>query len=74
MRADAEIEELPSGRQQIVVSALPYQTSAASIAGRIGELANSRDVEGIADVNDESSGTDTRLVISCGETPTPTWC
>ncbi|MFN0091029.1 MAG: DNA gyrase subunit A [Acidimicrobiales bacterium] len=63
MRADAEIEEV-RGRSVIVVRALPYQASIASIAGRITELVNSREIEGIADVNDESAGTDTRLVIT----------
>ena len=39
MRATAEIEEVKGG-VQIVVTELPYQTSATAIAARIGELAN----------------------------------
>jgi DNA gyrase subunit A len=62
MRAAAEIEETKRGLQ-ITVTALPYQTSAGSIASRIKELVDSRELEGIRDINDESSGNSTRLVI-----------
>src|SRR5215217_5095271 len=62
MRAAAEIEETKRGLQ-ITVTALPYQTSAGSIASRIKELVDSRELEGIRDINDESSGDSTRLVI-----------
>src|SRR5204862_333064 len=49
---------------QVVVTALPYQISVSSIAGRIQELVDGGDLDGIADVNDETSGkTGTRLVI-----------
>ena len=62
MRADAEIEE--SGRgMQIAVTALAYQTSTAAIATRIKELVDARELDGIRDINDESSGDQTRLVI-----------
>jgi DNA gyrase subunit A len=62
MRADCEIEETRRG-MQITVTALPYQTSAGAIATRIKELVDARELDGIRDLNDESSGTNTRLVI-----------
>ncbi len=62
MRADAEIEETRRGTQ-ITVTALPYQTSAAAIATRIKELVDARELDGVRDINDESSGEETRLVI-----------
>ncbi|MCC6436262.1 MAG: DNA gyrase subunit A [Acidimicrobiales bacterium] len=62
MRADAEIEETRRG-MQITVTALPYQSSAGAIAVRIKELVDSRELDGIRDINDESSGDQTRLVI-----------
>ena len=53
-----------NGRMQIAVTALPYQVSVSSVAGRIQELVDAGDLDGIADVNDETSGkTGTRLVI-----------
>src|SRR6187431_1238332 len=64
LRAVCEIEE-SSGRggDQIVVTEMPYQTSISATAARIKELVETRQVEGIADVNDESAGGRTRLVI-----------
>ncbi len=62
MRATAEIEEVKGG-SQIVVTELPYQTSATAIAARIGELANEKTVEGIRSIDNFSAGDGTRLVI-----------
>ena len=50
-------------RDRIVVTEMPYQTSIAATASKIKDLVESRTVEGIADVNDESAGGNTRLVI-----------
>jgi DNA gyrase subunit A len=63
MRAVAEIEELKSGRSQIVVTELPYQASPQGIIERIGELVDSGELVGISDANDASAGDDTTLII-----------
>ena len=62
MRADVTPAEI-AGRNAFVVEALPYQVSAGAVARKIADLVNARELEGIADVNDESSGDDTRFVI-----------
>jgi DNA gyrase subunit A len=64
LRAVCEIEE-GSGRSgdQIVVTEMPYQTSISVTAARIAELVQTRQIEGISDVNDESARGKTRLVI-----------
>ena len=62
-RAKATIEENRAGRMEIQITELPYQTSCSSIAARIQELVDSGELEGIADVNDGSSGGKTSLVI-----------
>ncbi len=64
MRATLEIEESKSGRMEIVVTELPYQTSCSSIASRIQDLVDGGDLDGIADVNDASSGGKTNLIIT----------
>lgn len=64
MRATATIDEGKSGRMEIVVTELPYQTSCSAIAARITELVDNGDIEGIADVNDGSSGGETSLMIT----------
>jgi DNA gyrase subunit A len=64
MRATVEIEESKTGRMEIVVSQLPYQTSCSAIASRIQDLVDGGDLDGIADVNDASSGGKTNLIIT----------
>lgn len=64
MRATVAIEEGKNGRMEIVVSELPYQTSCSSIASRIQDLVDGGDLDGIADVNDASSGGKTNLIIT----------
>ena len=64
MRATVEIEEAKNGRMEIVVTELPYQTSCSAIASRIQELVDGGDLDGIADVNDASSGGKTNLIIT----------
>lgn len=64
MRATAAIEEAKRGGMQIVITELPYQTSCSAIAGRIQELVDSGELDGIADVNDGSSGGKTNLQIT----------
>ena len=63
VRAKAEIEEGPRS-DRIVVTSLPYQVSPNALLTKIKELVDSRELEGIADVNDESPGkTGMRIVI-----------
>ncbi|HSJ91372.1 MAG TPA: DNA gyrase subunit A [Ilumatobacter sp.] len=64
MRAKATIEEGKTGAYEIVVTELPYQTSVSAIAGRIQELVDNGDLDGIRDVNDGSAGGETNLVIT----------
>jgi len=62
LRAVAEIEE-GKRNDQIVVTEMPYQTSISTTAAKIKELVETRQIDGIADVNDESAKGKTRLVI-----------
>ena len=64
MRATATIDEGKTGRMEIVVTELPYQTSCSAIAARLTELVDNGDIDGIADINDGSSGGETSLVIT----------
>ena len=63
MRALAEIEEGPRS-DRIVITELPYQVGPNAVLSKIKELVASREIEGIADANDESAGDDTRIVIT----------
>ncbi|MFZ9176001.1 MAG: DNA gyrase subunit A, partial [Ilumatobacteraceae bacterium] len=64
MRAKVAIEEGQRGQMRIVVTELPYQASCSAIAARIQELVDGGDLDGIADVNDNSSGGTTNLIIT----------
>ena len=64
MRAKVAIEEGQRNQMRIVVTELPYQASCSAIAARIQELVDGGDLDGIADVNDNSSGGETNLIIT----------
>jgi len=63
LRGKAEIEE-GARNDRIVITELPYQVSPNSVLTKISELVREREIEGIADLNDESSGrTGMRIVV-----------
>ena len=63
VRSRAVIEELPKGRQQIVVTEIPYQVNKARLVERIAELVKDKKIEGISDLRDESNRNGMRIVI-----------
>lgn len=62
MRGKAEIEEL-QGREQIVVTEIPYQVNKAEMIKKIAELVNDKKIEGISDIRDESDRNGMRVVF-----------
>ncbi len=63
VRARAYIEELAKGKQQIVVTEIPYQVNKAKLVEKIAELVKDKKVEGISDLRDESNRDGMRIVI-----------
>ncbi|PSQ15072.1 DNA gyrase subunit A [Halobacteriales archaeon QS_8_69_26] len=63
MRADYEIEERNDGRDRIVVTELPYQENKARIVERVADDVNAGEIEGIADLRDESDRNGVRVVV-----------
>jgi DNA gyrase subunit A len=63
MRAKAAIEEVGKDRENIVVTEIPYQVNKSRLIERIAELVQTKKIEGIADVRDESSREGMRIVI-----------
>src|SRR5580658_63878 len=63
MRAKAAIEEVGKDRENIVITEIPYQVNKARLIERIAELVQTKKIEGIADVRDESSREGMRIVI-----------
>ena len=64
MRAVAEIEETRRGGDRIVITQLPYQVGPRTVLAKIKELVADKEIEGISDANDESSGGKTRITIT----------
>ena len=64
VRAVADIEQPKrSGRQQIIVSELPYQVNKAALIEKIAALVKGKRLEGISDIRDESNRQGMRIVI-----------
>nr|WP_317332236.1 DNA gyrase subunit A [uncultured Romboutsia sp.] len=63
VRSRAVIEELPKGKQQIVVTEIPYQVNKAKLVERIAELVKDKKIDGISDLRDESNRNGMRIVI-----------
>lgn len=63
VRARAYIEELAKGKQQIVVTEIPYQVNKAKLVEKIAELVKDKKLEGISDLRDESNRNGMRIVI-----------
>jgi DNA gyrase subunit A len=64
MRACDHIEETSrGGRQQIVVTELPYLTNKASLIERMAELVRGKRIDGVSDLRDESDRHGMRIVI-----------
>jgi len=62
LRGKAEIEEV-QGREQIVVTEIPYQVNKAEMIKKIAELVNDKKIEGISDLRDESDRNGMRIVF-----------
>ena len=63
IRARAEVEEIRKDREAIVITEIPYQVNKSTLLERIAELVRAKQVEGIADMRDESDRSGMRVVI-----------
>ncbi len=63
LRGKAEIEVQPNGREQIVITEIPYQVVKSFLHTKIEELAVEKKIEGISETRDESDRNGIRLVI-----------
>ncbi|AGZ79546.1 DNA gyrase subunit A [Anaplasma marginale str. Dawn] len=63
VRGRTHTEELPSGRQAIIIDEIPYQVNKAKLVERIHELVKEKKIEGVADLRDESNKSGVRVAI-----------
>ncbi len=71
MQAKAVIEPLDRNRNAILVTELPYQISKAALLQQIAKLHDSRKIDGISDLRDESDRKGMRVVIELKQTANP---
>lgn len=62
MRAKAVFETTNTGREQIIVTEIPYQVNKASMIEKTAGLINDKKIEGISDIRDESDRDGMRIV------------
>ena len=62
MRGTMHIEDLPSGKQQIVITQIPYNVNRATLVTRIADLVKEKVLDGVSDLRDESTE-ETRIIV-----------
>ncbi|HYL82180.1 MAG TPA: DNA gyrase subunit A [Candidatus Acidoferrum sp.] len=63
VRAKAVVEKARGGRENIIITELPYQVNKAKLVERIAELVREKRVEGVSDLRDESDREGMRVVL-----------
>ncbi len=63
LRAKTSVEILDNGREQIIVTEVPYMVNPAEIQVKAAELVNDKKLEGISDIRIESDRDGMRLVF-----------
>jgi DNA gyrase subunit A len=63
VRGQADIETLKNGKEQIIITELPYKVNKATLIAYIADMVNDKRIEGITDIRDESDREGIRVVI-----------
>lgn len=74
LRAKAEIEQQPNGKETIIVSELPYQVNKAKLIERIAELVREKKLTGSLICAMNRTGAACALSSRCGAMRTPKSC
>jgi DNA gyrase subunit A len=63
LRGKVNVETMKNGKEQIVITEVPYQVNRDALAEKIGSLVNNKIIEGVTHVANESNKEGTRLVV-----------
>ena len=63
LRAKTDIEELPNGKSQIIITEIPYMVNKARLVESMANLVKDKRVDGITNIQDHSSREGMRIVI-----------
>ncbi len=67
MRGRAEIEEDDRGRNNIVITEIPYQVNKSTLIQKIALLVQNKKIQNVRDIRDESDRTGIRIVVELGK-------
>ena len=65
IRARADIETLKNGRENIIVTEIPFLVNKASLLEKIADLVRDKTIDGLANIRDESGRKGMRIVFEC---------
>ncbi|GAE36990.1 DNA topoisomerase IV subunit A [Halalkalibacter akibai] len=63
VRSKTEVEEIRGGREQIVITEIPYEVVKSNLVKKMDELRFDKKVDGIAEVRDDTDRTGLRIVV-----------
>ena len=63
IRSKVQVEDMPNGKKQIIVTEIPYVVNKAALVEKIASLVREKLIEGITDLRDESNMEGIRIVI-----------
>jgi DNA gyrase subunit A len=63
VRGKLDVEQNRKGRDDIIITEIPFQVNKAVFVSRVAELVNAKVIEGIAEIRDESDRRGMRIVI-----------
>ncbi|WP_163103212.1 DNA topoisomerase IV subunit A [Peribacillus alkalitolerans] len=63
IRGKAAVEDVRGGKQQIVITEIPFEVNKANLVKKMDELRLDRKVEGISEIRDETDRTGLRIVV-----------
>jgi DNA gyrase subunit A len=63
MRGLATVEEIRTGREAIIITAIPYQVNKSNLVEYIAEMVRDKRIEGVSDIRDESNRDGMRIVV-----------
>ena len=63
IRSKVKTATLKNGKQEIIITEIPYQVNKSKLIDRIGELAKEKIIDGVTDLRDESSRKGMKIII-----------
>lgn len=63
IRSKADIEQVRGGREQIIITEIPYDVNKATLVSKMHDIRINKKIEGIAEIRDESDREGLRIVV-----------